>query len=216
MQLDNLPVRMECFDNSHHQGDDLVASCVVFVNGKPAKNEYRHFKIKTVDIPDDFASMREVIYRRYKRLLEENLPLPHLIVIDGGKGQLSSALESLNKLDLINKIEIISIAKKLEEIYKPNISLPLYINKRSETLKLIQQIRNEAHRFAISFHRNLKTNHSHSSILDEIIGIGESTKTKLLKNFTSIDEISNASVETLKPLIGLHKAKIIWNFFHSI
>lgn len=216
LQLDNLPVRMECFDNSHHQGDDLVASCVVFVNGKPAKNEYRHFKIKTVDIPDDFASMREVIYRRYKRLLEENLPLPHLIVIDGGKGQLSSALESLNKLDLINKIEIISIAKKLEEIYKPNISLPLYINKRSETLKLIQRIRNETHRFAISFHRNLKTNHSHSSILDEIIGIGESTKTKLLKNFTSIDEISNASVETLKPLIGLHKAKIIWNFFHSI
>lgn len=214
LQLENLPVRMECFDNSHHQGDDLVASCVVFINGKPAKNEYRHFKIKTVDIPDDFASMREVIYRRYKRLLEENKPLPHLIVIDGGKGQLSSAIESLDKLNITNKIEIISIAKKLEEIYKPNDSIPLFIDKRSETLKLIQRIRNEAHRFAISFHRQLKNHHAHSSILDDINGIGASTKTKLLKNYKSIDEISEASVEELKLLIGLQKATIIWNFFH--
>ena len=183
LQLQNIPVRMECFDNSHHQGDNLVASCVVFVNGKPAKNEYRHFKIKSVDIPDDYASMREVIYRRYKRLIEENKPLPHLIVIDGGKGQLSAAIESLNILNLTSKIEIISIAKRLEEIFKPNDNLPLYIDKRSETLKLIQRIRNEAHRFAISYHRQLKLNHSQSSVLDEIKGIGKITKTKLLNNF---------------------------------
>ena len=214
LQLQNIPVRMECFDNSHHQGEDLVASCVVFVNGKPAKSEYRHFKIKTVDIPDDFASMREVIYRRYKRLLEENKPLPHLIVIDGGKGQLSAALESLNKLNITDKIEIISIAKRLEEIFKPNDHLPLYIDKRSETLKLIQRIRNEAHRFAITFHRQLKLNHSHSSILDEISGIGKTTKSKLLKQYQSIDEIANASKDELTTLIGSQRANIIWNYFH--
>lgn len=215
LQLENIPVRMECFDNSHHQGDDLVASCVVFVNGKPAKNEYRHFKIKSVDMPDDYASMRKVIYRRYKRLIEENKPLPHLIVIDGGKGQLSSALESLTKLNITNKIEIIAIAKRLEEIYKPNDNLPLYIDKRSETLKLIQRIRNEAHRFAISFHRQLKLNHSQSSILDEIKGIGKKTKTKLLNNFASIDEITNSNIDELKLIIGEQKAHIIWNFFHE-
>jgi len=216
LQLQNIPVRMECFDNSHHQGEDLVASCVVFVNGKPAKSEYRHFKIKTVDIPDDFASMREVIYRRYKRLLEENKPLPHLIVIDGGKGQLSAALESLNKLNITDKIEIISIAKRLEEIFKPNDHLPLYIDKRSETLKLIQRIRNEAHRFAITFHRQLKLNHSHSSILDEISGIGKTTKSKLLKQYQSIDEIANASKDELTTLIGSQRANIIWNYFHHV
>ncbi|NSW45786.1 MAG: excinuclease ABC subunit C [Bacteroidales bacterium] len=215
LKLQNIPVRMECFDNSHHQGDELVASCVVFINGKPAKSEYRHFKIKTVDIPDDFASMREVIFRRYKRLLEENKPLPHLIVIDGGKGQLSAALESLKILNITEKIEIISIAKKLEEIYKPNDSLPLYIDKRSETLKLIQRIRNEAHRFAISFHRQLKLNHSFSSILDEISGIGNTTKTKLLKQYTSIDKIAEASKEELVSLIGTKRANIVWNFFHK-
>lgn len=215
LKLENIPVRMECFDNSHHQGDYLVASCVVFVNGKPIKNEYRHFKIKAVDIPDDYASMREVIYRRYKRLIEENKPLPNLIVIDGGKGQLSAALESLKKLNITNKIEIISIAKRLEEIFKPNDNLPLYIDKRSETLKLIQQIRNEAHRFAISFHRQIKLNHSLTSVLDEICGIGKSTKTKLLNNYSSIDEITKANIDELKQLIGVHKAHIIWKFFHE-
>jgi len=215
LKLQNIPVRMECFDNSHHQGDELVASCVVFVNGKPAKSEYRHFNIKTVDIPDDFASMREVIFRRYKRLLEENKPLPHLIVIDGGKGQLSAALESLNILNITNKIEIISIAKRLEEIYKPNDNLPLYIDKRSETLKLIQRIRNEAHRFAISFHRQLKLNHSFNSILDEISGIGNTTKTKLLNQYQSIDKIAEASKEELANLIGAKRANIVWSYFHK-
>lgn len=215
LQLENIPVRIECFDNSHHQGNELVASCVVFVNGKPAKNEYRHFKIKTVEGPDDYASMREVIYRRYKRLIDENKPLPHLIIIDGGKGQLSAALDSLKILGITNKIDIISIAKKLEEIYKPNDNLPLYIDKRSETLKLIQRIRNEAHRFAIKFHRQLKLNHSLSSVLDEIKGIGESTKTKLLKNFSSIEEISNATIDELRLIVGQHKANIIWIFFNE-
>jgi len=215
LKLNELPVRMECFDNSHHQGEHLVASCVVFINGKPAKAEYRHFKIKTVDIPDDFASMKEVIYRRYKRMLEENKPLPHLIVIDGGKGQLSAALESLNKLEITDKIEIISIAKRLEEIFKPGDSLPLYIDKRSETLKLIQRIRNEAHRFAIGFHRQLKTTHSFTSILDDIRGIGKQTKELLLKKYESIDELVSKDIIELEKELGAKKAKIIWNYFHK-
>lgn len=215
LHLKELPVRIECFDNSHHQGEYLVASCVVFTNGKPAKSEYRHFKIKTVDIPDDFASMKEVIYRRYKRILNENKPLPHLIVIDGGKGQLSAALESLHKLEIIDKVEVISIAKKLEEIFKPNDSIPLYIDKRSETLKLIQRIRNEAHRFAISFHRHLKTTHSFTSVLDEIPGIGLKTKELLFKKYESIDEIASKNIIELENELGKKRAKIIWNYFHQ-
>lgn len=152
LQLNELPVRIECFDISHHQGQETVGSCVVFINGKPSKEDYRHFNIKTVDQVNDFLSIYEIVYRRYKRIIDEQKPLPHLIIIDGGKGQLSFALQALNDLNL-NNIDIISIAKRLEEIFKPGDSLPLYINKRSETLKLIQRIRNEAHRFAISFHR---------------------------------------------------------------
>jgi excinuclease ABC subunit C len=213
--LKELPVRIECFDISHHAGEFIVASCVVFINGKPSKKDYRHFKIKSIDFPDDFSAMREVTYRRYYRLLTEKAPLPHLIIIDGGKGQLSAALSSLKELDLNNKIEIISIAKKLEDIYKPDDNLPLYINKNSETLKLIQRIRDEAHRFAITFHRHIKLNKSFTSVLDEIKGIGEKTKKKLINNYQSIEEISKADLESLESIIGKHKAKIIWKYFHN-
>ena len=155
--MQEAPVHIECFDNSNIQGTNPVAACVVFKNGKPSKKEYRHFKIKTVTGPDDFASMEEVVYRRYKRLLEEEAPLPQLIVIDGGKGQLSAALKSLDTLGLRGKIAIIGIAKRLEELFFPNDPIPLYLDKKSETLKVIQQLRNEAHRFGISFHRNRRS-----------------------------------------------------------
>ncbi len=212
LQLNELPVRIECFDISHHQGHETVGSCVVFINGKPSKADYRHFKIKTVEQINDFSSMYEIVHRRYKRLLEEQKPLPHLIIIDGGKGQLSFALKALNELNL--NIDIISIAKRLEEIFKPGDSLPLYIDKRSETLKLIQRIRNEAHRFAISFHRNKSLTNSLTSILDTIPNIGKSTKDKLLEHFDSLDAIINANSSDLEPVIGKHKATIIYQFFH--
>lgn len=215
LHLKQLPVRIECFDNSHHQGEAFVASCVVFVNGKPAKQEYRHFNIKSTDIPDDFAAMEEIIFRRYKHLLEENKALPHLIVVDGGKGQLSSALNSLRKLNMEDKVEIISIAKRLEELFKPNDSLPLYLDKRSETLKLIQRIRNEAHRFAITFHRQKKQTLSLTSQLDDIEGIGVKTKELLLINFKSLDVVALQSLVDLESLLGKKKASIIWKHFHG-
>lgn len=204
-----LPKHIECFDNSNIQGEYPVASMVVFKNAKPSKKDYRHFKIKTVVGPDDFASMEEIVFRRYKRLLEEEQPLPDLIVIDGGKGQLSSAAKSLRALDLIGKISIIGIAKKLEEIYKLNDPFPLHLDKRSTSLKLIQQLRNEAHRFAITFHRDLRSKNTFKSKLTSIDGIGEGTRKKLLGHFRSVKKIKEASLEELSKVVGPSKAKVI-------
>lgn len=215
LNLSELPVRIECFDNSHHSGSFAVASCVVFINGKPSKNDYRHFKIKNNEVPDDFAFMYEVIHRRYTRLLNEKLPLPHLIVIDGGKGQLSAALKALKELNLDTKINIIAIAKRLEEIFKPNDTLPIYLDKRSETLKLIQRIRNEAHRFAINFHRKLKINQSFHSILDDIPYIGDKSKNKILSQFKSIDEILSSDYYTLEQKLGKRIASTLWKHLFS-
>ncbi|MCU0377553.1 MAG: excinuclease ABC subunit UvrC [Bacteroidales bacterium] len=204
-----LPLQIECFDNSNIQGESAVAACVVFRNGKPANSEYRHFNIKTVTGPDDFASMEEVIYRRYRRMLDENRPLPQLVVIDGGKGQLSSAVKSLENLGLRGKITVIGIAKKLEEIYFPGDSVPLYLDKNSITLKIIQHLRNEAHRFGINFHRGKRSSKMNRSFLDEIPGIGEKTKERLLKKFGSVKKISEASPEELETVLGTKKAAIL-------
>ncbi len=206
LRLHEEPRHIECFDNSNIQGSDPVAACVVFMNGKPDKKEYRHFNIKTVDGPDDYASMEEVVHRRYKRLLEEERDLPQLIVIDGGKGQLSSALKSLDVLGLRGKIAIIGIAKRLEEIYYPGDSIPLYLDKKSESLKIIQQLRNEAHRFGINHHRNKRSKGAINSDLSNINGIGDKTVLSLLKKFKSIKRIKTATFEDLEQLIGKDKA----------
>ncbi len=213
LRLKELPVHIECFDNSNIQGAHPVASCVVFKNGKPSKSEYRKFNIKTVEGPNDFASMEEIVYRRYKRLMEEGKSLPQLIVIDGGKGQLNAALKSLKKLQIQDKIAIIGIAKKLEEIFFPGQKLPLYLDKRSPTLKLIQQIRDEAHRFGITFHRDKRSKSFLLSELDGIKGIGEKTKQKLLRKFGSIKYIKSADFETLAAIVGKAKAKVLLDFF---
>ena len=201
LRMKEMPEHIECFDNSNFQGTNAVAACVVFKDAKPAKKDYRHFNIKTVEGPDDFASMREVVYRRYKRLLDENQPLPQLIIIDGGKGQLSSAVESLEELGLRGKITIIGIAKKLEEIFFPGDQIPIYIDKRSESLKLIQYLRNEAHRFGITHHRN-KRSKSIKSGLSDLPGFGPKTAEKLLKKFKSVKRIKEASDEELKDLLN--------------
>ncbi|APU09815.1 excinuclease ABC subunit C [Cellulophaga lytica] len=214
LRLSEEPRHIECFDNSNIQGTNPVAACVVFKNGKPAKKEYRHYNIKTVVGPDDFASMEEVVYRRYKRLLEEEQPLPQLIVIDGGKGQLSSALKSLDALELRGKIAIIGIAKRLEEIYFPGDSIPLYLDKKSESLKIVQQLRNEAHRFGITFHRKKRSNAAINSELEGIEGVGEKTATDLLKSFKSVKRIKEASIEKLAEVVGMSKAQKIYNTFH--
>ena len=214
LRLQVLPEHIECFDNSNIQGSNPVAACVVFRQAKPAKKEYRHYIIKTVTGANDYASMEEVIYRRYKRLLEEKQSLPQLIVIDGGKGQLSSALLSIDALGLRQKIAVIGIAKRLEEIYYPNDPIPLYLDKRSETLKIIQQLRNEAHRFGVRLHRNRRSKSAVSSSLDNIPGIGEKTIVKLLKNFKSVKRIKKANLEELKLTIGTAKAKEIYQHFH--
>lgn len=214
LQLPELPVRIECFDNSNLQGTNPVAACVVFKNARPLKKEYRHYNIKTVSGPDDFASMEEVVYRRYKRLIEENIELPQLIVIDGGKGQLSSAVNSLDRLNLRGKISIIGIAKRLEEIYFPGDSVPVYINKNSETLKIIQQLRDEAHRFGITFHRNKRSKSMTDSELNHIKGIGEKTIKKLLNDFKSVKHIKDSDVEKLKISVGLSKATLVYQYFH--
>lgn len=204
-----LPVHIECFDNSNIQGESAVAACVVFRNGKPSGSEYRHFNIRTVTGPDDFASMEEVIHRRYKRMLDEEKPLPQLIVIDGGKGQLSSAVKSLEGLGLRGVITIVGLAKKLEEIYFPGDSVPLYLDKHSITLKIIQHLRNEAHRFGINFHRGKRSSVMSRSLLDEIPGIGDKTKELLLKKFGSVKKISEASPEELEMAAGRKKAALI-------
>lgn len=215
LRLPDMPRRIECFDNSNLQGSNPVAACVVFKNAKPLKREYRHFNIKTVEGPNDFASMEEVIYRRYRRLLDETKPLPQLIVIDGGKGQLSSAVSALDKLQLRGKISIIGIAKRLEEIYFPGDSIPIYINKNSETLKIIQHLRDEAHRFGINFHRNKRSSGMIASELSTISGIGEKTIKKLLKDFRSVKNVKEADKEQLVRSVGQSKAVIVYNYFHS-
>lgn len=214
IRLSKEPRHIECFDNSNIQGSNPVAACVVFKDGKPSKKEYRHYNIKTVEGPDDFASMEEVVFRRYRRLLEENAPLPQLVVIDGGKGQLSSALKSLDDLGLRGKIAIIGIAKRLEEIYFPEDPIPLYLDKKSESLKIIQQLRNEAHRFGINFHRNKRSKAAINSELEKIEGIGEKTVQDLLRNFKSVKRIKEATMESLTKNVGYSKAKKIYETFH--
>ncbi len=209
LRLLERPRHIECFDNSNIQGTNPVAACVVFKNAKPSKKDYRHFNIKTVVGPDDFASMGEVVYRRYKRLLKEDQPLPELIVIDGGKGQLSSAVKSLEKLNLRGEISIIGIAKRLEEIYFPGDSVPLYLDKRSESLKLIQQLRDEAHRFGISHHRKKRGKDSLGTSLDKIDGIGPKTMELLMSHFGSVKQVKQAKKEELIGIIGKSKAEKI-------
>ncbi len=215
LRLKDLPVHIECFDNSNIQGTHPVASCIVFRNALPAKSDYRHFNIKTVEGPDDFASMEEVVFRRYKRMLDEGLDLPQLIVVDGGKGQLHSALKSLEKLGLRHKIALVGIAKRLEEIYFPGDSAPLYLDKKSESLRLIQQMRNEAHRFGIGHHRRRREKSMAVSELDLIKGIGEQTRTALLTHFDSITDLKEADFEKISAVIGPAKAKIILNHFQK-
>ena len=209
------PVHIECFDNSNIQGTNPVAACVVFKNAKPSKKDYRHFNIKTVEGPNDFASMEEVIFRRYHRLLEEDEPLPQLIVIDGGKGQLGAALKALEALDLRGKIAIIGIAKRLEEIFYPGDSIPLYLDKKSETLKVIQHLRNEAHRFGITFHRQKRSNSAIQSELDTIKGIGKQTREALLKHFKSVKRLKEASLEAIIEIVGASRGEKIWNHFKN-
>ena len=213
LRLSDEPRHIECFDNSNIQGTNPVAACVVFKNGKPSKKDYRKFNIKTVEGPDDFASMEEVVYRRYKRLLDEKQPLPQLIIIDGGKGQLSSSLKSLDKLELRGKIAIIGIAKRLEELFYPEDPIPLYLDKKSETLKIIQQLRNEAHRFGITFHRNKRSKEALNTRLLNIEGIGEKTIIELLKIFKSLKRLQTASFDDLSKAVGPSKAQKIINHF---
>src|SRR5690554_6990905 len=215
LRLSVEPRHIECFDNSNIQGTNPVAACVVFKDGKPSKKDYRHFNIKTVEGPNDFASMEEVVYRRYKRLLDEGEKLPDLIIIDGGKGQLSSALKSLEVLGLRGKIAIIGIAKRLEELFYPNDPVPLYLDKKSETLKVIQQLRNEAHRFGITFHRQKRSNAALKTSIETIPGIGEKTMIALIKHFRSVKRLSKATEEEIAQVIGTSRAKKVFEFYSS-
>ena len=215
LRLSVLPKHMECFDNSNFQGAEPVAACVVFKDGKPAKKEYRHFNIKTVVGPDDFSSMEEVVFRRYKRIIEEKNDLPQLIILDGGKGQLSSAIKSLSKLNLMGKVAVVAIAKKLEEIYFPGDQLPLYIDKKSESLRVIQQMRNEAHRFGIEHHRKKRIKVTLQSELTNIKGIGGKTLILLMKEFKTVKRIKTLNVEELQNTIGLSKARIVHSYFNN-
>jgi excinuclease ABC subunit C len=216
LRLSVEPRHIECFDNSNIQGTNPVAACVVFKDGKPSKKDYRHFNIKTVEGPNDFASMEEVVYRRYKRLLDENESLPQLIIIDGGKGQLSSALKSLDDLGLRGKIAIIGIAKRLEELFYPEDPIPLYLDKKSETLKIIQHLRNEAHRFGITHHRDKRSKSALQTSLETIPGIGEKTMIALLKHFKSVKRLQNATEKEISEVIGASKAKKISDFYQTI
>ncbi|HEX2922093.1 MAG TPA: excinuclease ABC subunit UvrC [Bacteroidales bacterium] len=210
-----LPRHIECFDNSNIMGNDPVAACVVFKNGKPSRSDYRHFNIKTVTGPNDFSSMEEIVFRRYKRMLDEQQDLPQLVIIDGGKGQLSSAIKSLGKLGLRDKITIIGIAKKLEEIYFPGDNVPIYLDKNSISLKIIQQLRNEAHRFGINFHRDKRSSGMVKSGLDEIRGIGPKTKETLLRHFGSVEAIKKAATENLEKIIGPAKTAVLTEYFKN-
>lgn len=209
------PVHIECFDNSNIQGSNPTSSCVVFKNAKPAKADYRHFKIKTVEGPNDFASMEEAVYRRYHRLLKENEPLPQLIIIDGGKGQLSSAMKSIHKLEIADRVTVIGIAKKLEEIYFPGDSVPLHIDKKSESLKLIQQARDEAHRFALRLHRTRRSNNFLNTELEKIPGVGQKTAEKLLTVFGSVKKVKQATFAALSEEIGNNKAMVVKEYFKN-
>jgi excinuclease ABC subunit C len=215
LKLQELPVHIECFDNSNFQGTNAVSACVVFKQAKPSKKDYRIFNVKTVEGPDDFATMQEVVYRRYKRLQDENQALPQLIIVDGGKGQLSSAVESLKQLDLYGKIPIVGIAKRLEEIYFPEDSVPLYINKKSESLKLIQRMRDEAHRFGITHHRAKRSKNTLVSELTDINGIGEKTFELLLKKYRSVKKIKEVSEADLAEIIGPAKAALLVQHFQA-
>lgn len=214
LRLKELPEHIECFDNSNIQGTNPVAACVVFKDAKPAKKQYRKFDIKTVEGPNDFASMEEVVYRRYKRLLEEEQPLPQLIVIDGGKGQLSAAMKSIDKLGIRGRLTVIGIAKRLEEIFFPGDSVPLYIDKKSESLKLIQQLRNEAHRFGITFHRSKRDKATLVTHLTIIEGIGESSANKLLRRFKSVKRVKEATLDELTEVVNNHQAQLVYAHFH--
>jgi excinuclease ABC subunit C len=215
LHMPDIPVHIECFDNSNILGTNPVAACVVFKNARPNKNEYRHFNIKTVTGPDDFSSMEEIVFRRYKRMVEEEFDLPQLVIIDGGKGQLSSAMKSIDKLGLREKITVIGIAKKLEEIYFPGDSVPIYLDKNSVSLIIIQQLRNEAHRFGINFHRDKRSSKMIESELDQIKGIGPATKEILLKKFGTVDKIRNATQEELEKIVGHSKSTILYGYFRN-
>lgn len=215
LRLSVEPRHIECFDNSNIQGTNPVAACVVFKNGKPSKKDYRKFNIKTVEGPNDFASMEEVVFRRYKRLLNEGEELPQLIIVDGGKGQLGSGVKALETLGLRGKIAIVGIAKRLEELFYPGDPIPLYLDKRSETLKIIQQLRDEAHRFGITFHRNKRSKSALNTELESIKGIGEKTVVELLKSFRSLKRVKEASEKSLADVVGSAKAKIVYDYYHS-
>ncbi|MCD6332019.1 MAG: excinuclease ABC subunit C [Bacteroidales bacterium] len=214
LRMKKLPVHIECFDNSNIMGRHAVAACVVFRYGKPRKSDYRHYNIKTVTGPDDYASMKEIVYRRYRRLIEEKRALPQLIIVDGGKGQLNAAMESIEKLGLRNKITLIGIAKRLEEIYFPDDPVPLALNKSGESLRMIQQIRNEAHRFGITHHRKRRQHSLFDSELNQITGIGDKTKEKLLTSFEGVSKIAEADFEQISKVTGPAKARLIYRFFH--
>lgn len=216
LQMDHLPMHIECFDNSNLQGTNPVSSCVVFKNAKPSKKDYRHYNVKTVVGANDFATMEEVVYRRYKRLLSEGKSLPQLIIIDGGKGQLSAAVTSLTALDILDKVTVVGIAKRLEEIFFPNDSLPLYINKKSESLKLMQQARNEAHRFAISFHRLQRSKSFLTTALTDIPGIGDKTAQKLLTHYGSIKKVREAGEENVAAFANNSIAKKLFNYWNGV
>jgi len=213
LQLKEQPIHIECFDNSNLQGTNPVASCVVFRYTRPSKKDYRHFNIKSVEGPNDYASMEEIVYRRYRRLIDEETPLPQLIVIDGGKGQLGAALNALEKLNLRGKIAIIGIAKRLEEIYYPGDPVPLYLDKNSETLKIIQQLRDEAHRFGITFHRNKRSHEFIKSELESIPGVGAKTISTVLKRFKSVENLKKQGYQVVAEEIGDSKARIIFDFY---
>ncbi len=215
LRMNQLPRHIECFDNSNIQGTNPVSACVVFKNGKPSKNDYRHFNVKTVEGPNDFATMHEVITRRYSRMLSENTPLPDLIVVDGGKGQLSSAVDALKALGIYGRVPIIGIAKRLEELYYPNDPLPLYLDKKSETLKVIQQMRDEAHRFGITHHRNRRSKGFAITSLTDIEGVGEKTADLLLKRFKSVKKVREASLEQLQNLVGSKQGQMIFEHFNA-
>ena len=214
-KLSEIPIHMECFDNSNFQGSFPVSACVVFRNGRPSKKDYRHFNVKTVEGPDDFATMKEVVYRRYKRLIDEKKGLPNLVIVDGGKGQLSAAVSALDKLNLRGKIPIVGIAKRLEEIFFPGDRYPIYLDKRSESLKVIQFMRNESHRFGIEHHRNKRSKAAIHSEIEDIEGVGPKTIQELFQNFKTLEQIKKAKTSELEKLVGKHKTSLIRKYFQK-
>jgi excinuclease ABC subunit C len=215
LSLTQLPQHIECFDNSNFQGKYPVSAIVVFKDAKPSKKDYRHFNVKTVEGPNDFATMEEAVYRRYKRMLEEEGTLPQLIIIDGGKGQLSSAMTSLKKLGIDKKVAVIGIAKRLEELFFPGDPYPLYLDKKSETLKIIQQLRDEAHRFGITFHRKKRDQGTLKTELEQIEGIGKTTADKLLRHFKSVKKIAEAEESELQKVLNKAQLLALTNYFNK-